>query len=207
MTTPAGIAVIDCETTGLDPAVHVPWELAVRVWTPDGWATPVTWTWPLTELELAAADPAALDVGGWYERGELDDRADAIRARVGIAREIVAATRGMQLAGSNPAYDARMVGDWCRRHLHEADRPPWWHYRHLDVVDLAAHHRGLSWPWTSREVRDAFPMPRSYDLHTAAGDVAWCVDLLDALGILQRASDQAAVDVLADQPADAEVVA
>lgn len=55
------VAFVDTETTGLDPDRHKIWEVALI--TPNG--DEHVWQFPIDEM---AADPAALDIGRYWER-------------------------------------------------------------------------------------------------------------------------------------------
>jgi DNA polymerase III epsilon subunit-like protein len=126
------IAFIDTETTGLDPLIHEPWEVAVILRTPAGDAERV---WRI-EPDLSTADAQALEINRYRERTSApewrwDDRKTAIE-------EMYGALTGAVLVGSNPPFDAGMLASLFGAHYMN---PTPWPYRVLDVATLAAGYR------------------------------------------------------------------
>jgi hypothetical protein len=172
-------ASVDCETTGLDPRTHVPWEVAVVE--ADG--TEHSWCWHPHPSRVQEATPRALEVGRFFERAPV---------YVGPGLEAQAAAEvaallsdDVTLVGSNPSFDAVMLDGWLRWNGHE----PGWHYRTVCVATLAAGRllgdqdrygdvdpAVLELPWSSRELTEAcgVAMPSDVERHTALGDARWC---------------------------------
>lgn len=110
----AAAAAVDVETTGLDPARHVAWDIAIVT----GDARHQWFVKP----DLATADPFGLRVGKFYERTadllpplsrkQGKKWADPAKAAAQIARLLNGAT----LVGHNPAFDAAFIGAFLRRH-------------------------------------------------------------------------------------------
>ncbi len=153
------IVFVDTETTGLGDA-HEPWEIALIV---------RDWPAGLGDVEhlyavrpdLTAAEPAALQIGRYYQRTQLlrepaelvdggaanlagvDDRSDRWRwsTPATAAASVARITAGAVLVGSNPSFDSRMIGRWLRAHR----QAPAWHYRTVDVGGIALGYlRGVS---------------------------------------------------------------
>lgn len=163
-TRPPWIAV-DTETSHLDPlAGGVPWDIAIVE--ADG--TEHVWTFPLTETQLALADPESLAIGGYYDRVAalypLDARlhgAAVAREQRASAIEIVELLRGAIIVGVNPPFDVWHLRLWIRSigvedPWSDPDRTRQPHYRPVpidavsygtvvefgtgDLRELAAHH-------------------------------------------------------------------
>lgn len=115
---------VDVETTGLDPARHDLWEVAVVE--ADG--TEHVWTmWP----DLTVAEPAALRINGFYDRTAGDWDEDDPPA---VARAVARLTAGRRLAGACPWFDAAFLDVFLRRYGYA----PAWSHRHLCVETYAA---------------------------------------------------------------------
>jgi DNA polymerase III epsilon subunit-like protein len=111
------IVAIDVESTGLDPARHVAWDIAI---VPEDGSEHQWFIKPA----LATAEPMALRIGRYYERtADLQAAgsrkqgpkwADMDKAAAEIARLLDGAT----LLGHNPPFDAAFIGAFLRRHGH-----------------------------------------------------------------------------------------
>ena len=113
------LTFVDCETTGLDPRIHQPYE--VCFWREDE-PVPVTLDLPHT---LEYADPKALEVGRYFERKFAPDD-----DRSGYARRVLAKRlSGATLVGCNPGFDAAMLRRFIGTEV--------WHYRHINIADAA----------------------------------------------------------------------
>ena len=156
------LVVVDTETTGLDPTVHVPVEV--------GWWNLHTGERGLfipvhTQADLRRADPKALEINRYWERG-LDLEAQWDEAQWCLER-LHKALVGNSLVGSNPVFDASMLNPLFQRH---GLAPGPWHYALLDVGTYAAGVLGLSIGerLTLSELCQLFGMPQTHD---AEGDV------------------------------------
>lgn len=183
------VAFTDVETTGLHPELHEIYEVGLIL--PDGaehrWWLPV---------DLAQADPFALEIGKFHERhphgysyraGE--DVPDAAFIDHGLmepaafALQFSVLTFRKHIAGAVVSFDAERLARLLRSH----GRSPDWHYHIIDVEALAVgyitgHDRrqGVDpWfvtepPWNSDELSEALGIKvPDGDRHTALGDCRW----------------------------------
>jgi hypothetical protein len=148
---------LDTETTGLLDA-HRPWDVALILRDATGFDRSYQWFIHAVDLNLATADPKALEVGRFWERHphgpRLAEATDGDVRRFGdrdiqtylYELPILSTRRAFSIAnwvrdivperalilGSNPAFDQGMVGDMMRR----ASIDPTWHYHPIDVPTL-----------------------------------------------------------------------
>lgn len=149
------LCFIDTETTGLDPRIHQPYEVA---WMLEDGAGVKSMLLP---HDLKHADPVALKIGHYFERNmhrkyPPEDAAKALASKL----------TGVTLVGSNPGFDAAML----TRVIGYAP----WHYRTINVAD------GAMWLFDWRRPRGLADIAaecteRGYEIpvpdHTAEGDV------------------------------------
>lgn len=161
------LAFLDIETTGLSLANHEVWEVALQLHHDGGMAT---FVWQLP-VDLARADPMALNIGRFHERRLPPDKLAPLAV---FAQEFMDITWGAHLVGMNPAFDAARL-----EKLLLANRAcPGWNYHLVDVEALIAGHMGIAPPWRSTELSlKAGVDPADFDRHTAIGDVEWTVAL------------------------------
>jgi hypothetical protein len=192
------LVFLDTETTGLYPQLgHVPYEIAMI----DQDGAEVTLWVQLDRDSLAAADPAGMRIGGYWERypqqaayrqflaagqewaaGTLAALAEQeqplIVDEAAAARIVVWATAGAHLVGVVPSFDAAMLDAMLRRH----QLTPAWHYHLVDVEALAAGKLGLPPPWDSDELTAKVGVEvAEKDKHTALGDARWAKATYDAV--------------------------
>jgi hypothetical protein len=154
---------LDTETTGLDPTVHEPWEVAYAV---DNGPVHAMF---LPLRRLGAANNDALEIGGFHDR--YTTPGDAYDVNV-FDEAMRSALNGATLVGANPSFDAGMlIHGWWDNSLNEAP----WHYRMLDVEAYAMGALGYDVPKGLRRIAEDL-QDKGYDIpapdHTAAGDVA-----------------------------------
>lgn len=159
------LCFLDTETTGLSLVEHQVWEI--------GYAfddEPVHSAF--VPHDLANADPEALEVNGYVERGGEAGRHATDRTFENELRVRLAAQHAT-IVGANPEFDKyRLSRRWG------GEEP--WHYRSIDIESYAMPLLDLGLPvglWgIADRLRDheaMIPMPD----HTAAGDVLtvrWC---------------------------------
>lgn len=188
---PTGFIYVDTESTGLDPRRHDAYELAWQI--DDEPCDRV-----LLPHRLHLADPKALEVGRYHERGipaqlraQQRDRTflpSRLRLFALSFGDAYGPTGPRTLVAANPSFDAGMLHGkvigrerWESRlartlHLPARPAPPApWHYRMLDIETYAA--AVLGWPRPcGMSTLHAELTARGYYLpapdHTAAGDVA-----------------------------------
>ncbi len=198
MKKPQILAFTDCETTGLDPFLHDPWEVAVVLRVDSQDEEHVF----RIEPDLTNATPEALRINRYHERTadpdwKWDDRETA-------ARRLHTLLDGAVIVGSNPAFDAEMLTHLLGRYF---DQPRPWHYRTVDVVTLAVGSlygrasewtvrdcdatwygkvaKAVGWPWRSHDVsRHVEIEPPAPEIrHTALADARWARDMWDAVTV------------------------
>lgn len=168
------LCFIDTETTGLNPALHQPYE--VCIWREDS-EEPVTLRLPHT---LAHADQFALGVGGYFER----EFRPFLESADGYATtRLIDLLEGVTLVGSNPAFDAAMLTRFIGT--------PVWHHRMIDVSNVAMVVFDLGRPeglaGVAGRVRYAgYEVPEPD--HTAEGDVRTTRAVYEALREIRRAT-------------------
>ncbi|WP_181785610.1 3'-5' exonuclease [Streptomyces phytophilus] len=195
------LAVVDTETTGLDRFLHDAWEIAAIV-RADGYEDEYVFR---IEPDLTNADSKALEINRYHERTTApdwrwDDRQTA-------ATRLYSLLNGAVILGSNPAFDADMIGNLFGRYY--ADPRPW-HYRVIDVPAMAAgwlyganEHftysgpvdlaETVALPWKSYHLSEALGVapPAEKERHTALADARWQVALYDAV-VARRGQERAA---------------
>ncbi|WP_044109768.1 exonuclease domain-containing protein [Mycobacterium canetti] len=135
------LIVVDCETTSLDPDSAVVLEVAaIDMDTGDElYFAPF-----VTRQQLADADPDALRINRYYERGVYRDMLtqEQTRERYDTLSKVLARNT---FAGCNPAFDARLI------ERQECDGwDGWegigrcWHHRLADLAAYAAPALGLA---------------------------------------------------------------
>lgn len=120
------LVFIDTETTSLDPATRLPWEVAWWNVTPHGAAASCIWH---IEVPLDDADEEALKIGCYHER--MPPNPSSTRE---AAEAIHADLHGVTLVGANIAFDAQTLTNLLALH----GLKPSWHYRLIDIESLVA---------------------------------------------------------------------
>jgi oligoribonuclease (3'-5' exoribonuclease) len=176
------VIFIDIESTGLDPDRHVPWDIAIIAKNEEYEQLVV-----LTEEEMAAADPRALDIGHFQKR-YLDVQSQGQErthhSAFTVAQEVARLTDGKHLVGANPRFDAAFL----ERLLWRNGANPKWSYHLIDVEALmlgALAERGLEVPipWKSVQLSEmlGIPGPSEEERHTAMGDSRWCKRIFEVV--------------------------
>jgi DNA polymerase III epsilon subunit-like protein len=149
------LCFIDTETTGLDPDVHDVFEVAYALDDDEV----MSFLLPHT---LRNADPQALRLNGYHERGALIYTNDERLTPTSLVTEL----RNVTLVGSNPAFDAAFL----RKRIGYAP----WHHRMIDVTTCAMWQFGWDRPKGLADVATELRQ-NGHDIaepdHTAAGDV------------------------------------
>jgi DNA polymerase III epsilon subunit-like protein len=180
--TPAPLAFVDTETTGLDPERHEVWEAALILRADDGTETEREWQLP---VDLGRADAIALQVGHYYERFDKNHAPFGSTTRE-FAHEFAELTHGAHLVGAVPSFDDAFL----KRLLRANGACPGWHYHLVDVEALAlgylagqGENRGplaLHPPWKSDDLTRALGInPEAFEKHTALGDARWARAIYD----------------------------
>lgn len=163
-------AVVDVETTGLDPRIHQPYE--VSVWRSDH-DQPTTLGLPHT---LEHADPHGLAIGRYHDRGFAPRTTDR-----GEVQQLLRLLTDVTLVGSNPAFDAAMLTRFIGCQV--------WSHRLIDVAQAAMWVLDVDQPLglaklvgRLQTLGHAIPDPD----HTAEGDVRATKAAYNALRQLHR---------------------
>lgn len=155
------LCFIDTETTGLDPRIHQPYE--VCIWREDQ-DEPTTMA---VEHSLEYADPAALKIGGYFERGFMREQGGGwTNGWTDQSGYLAAVLQGVTLVGSNPAFDAGMLTRLIGTSV--------WHHRLINVAEGGMWVFGWDRPKGLADVATEC-RSRGYEIpepdHTAEGDV------------------------------------
>lgn len=185
------LAIVDTETTGLDPERHEIWEVALLLADSGDLTEPVEYTWYLP-VDLTRADPMGLRVSGYHDRHPAGYGSDAdlsgggsVHSPFGFAAEFCHLTYQAHIVGAVPSFDDERL----RKLLSKHGYAPGWHYHLIDVEAMAVGylHGALrevdgdrqfprpSLPWRSDDLsRECGVDPPSEDeRHTALGDARW----------------------------------
>ncbi|MFJ9633712.1 hypothetical protein ACIRU8_39070 [Streptomyces sp. NPDC101175] len=186
------LASADLETTGLDPARHDAWEIAIVHRGIDGVVSEYLWQKRPSEQALLEAEPEALRISRYHERMVVPKGAEALDMITGrtltlgeLFKEVHGLLDGAILIGSNVgAFDA----DFLRRMLGAAP----WHYRPVCAATLAAgflysaepsvmpgETRAFSTGAVSKHMGVLQPGPD--ERHTALPDARWAFDLYNTV--------------------------
>lgn len=167
------LCFIDTETTGLDPRIHQPYEVAY--WHEDAEEPRSIWL-PHT---LDHADGQALRIGGYFDRS----MGPYLDPESVVVTDLMRVLRNVTLVGSNPSFDAAM--------LTRLIGTPVWQHRMIDVATVAMVVFNLVRPIgladVAAQLRDReFEIPEPD--HTAEGDVRTTRAVYEALRAIRGAA-------------------
>jgi DNA polymerase-3 subunit epsilon len=184
------IVVVDCETTGLNPDLHVPIEWAWLDMTTGANGTFIPY-YPDVKWVERDADPKALEINGYHKRIRptmIDREAYPLIEGLALDRQnysqLVNALKGNTFAGSNPSFDERFLLDFGFGFEEHKVAP--WHHRKLDLANYAAGVLGYpanNLPGLALVAENlrAFGFNIQDPDHTALGDVLTTAECFRAL--------------------------
>lgn len=176
------LCFIDTETTGLDPRIHQPYEVAW--WLEDEPHPRSAWL----RHDLTHADQGALRIGGYWDRKAYAAQDDGWMYAES-PRSLALVLEGVTLVGSNPAFDAAMLTRYIGA--------PVWHHRHIDVSNVAMVVFDTDRPLGLADVAAAC-RAHGHDIpepdHTAEGDVRTTRAAYEALREIRRGGAKAATN-------------
>lgn len=161
------IAIVDIETSGLDPERHEIWEVALIV-------DDHEYEW-MVQPSLKTAEPMALRVNRYYQRrpGNVSMWANPFTVATTVAR----LTDGRHLVGAVPSFDASFLDRFLRRH----GECPTWSHRLVCVETLAAGYLRML-PEGLRKMAEKLGLVVDEDTHhTALGDCRLARDVFEAV--------------------------
>lgn len=190
---------LDTETTGLVPGKHVPWELAFATAVHDEdnevlyLGTTMTLQLETSQRWLKDAAPKALEICRFHERYGVESKPvswlqarDALAGACRAVSEVADSTTPPHLVGAVPSFDHAMM---CSSFLRWPDfGEGLWHYHLIDVEVLAAGRFNVAPPYSSDDLAKLCGATGDESLkHTAAGDVAWTIQMYVAVYDLEVA--------------------
>jgi len=157
---------VDCETTGLDTAVHEVIEIAIILEYPNGHTE--EWSTKIKPERLKDAEPKALEINGYADHPEEWDGAPPLHE---VAPAILQMLEGCILVGHNVSYDR----DILKRNIERTPIPVRrFSYHTIDTVTLVYEHLvpcGLD-KVSLKSACDFIGVKLSKaDAHTAMGDI------------------------------------
>ena len=172
-------AIIDTETTGLDPARSAILEIAIIVWEDGRRAERFHTKIKPTDAELSLAQRRALEINGYASRPQDWDDAPTF---VEVAPEIARLLDGCTPVGHNVQFDIGMLRANLKRHGFRGRVP----YPAIDTITLVMEHLfPLGLERASLDSVREFLRWSSVGAHTAAKDAE---DTLALFRLLWRAS-------------------
>lgn len=196
------ICFLDCETTGLHPALHKPWEVAIIKRSGDEESRLLLQI--DVDTEMGNADPFALNIGKFWDRygkngywEEITHFKDGVPigtngvpqggelcSTIEAGKYIREFTHGAHIVGNCVSFDAERLGTLLRENW----QTPTWHYHVIDIEAMIvgyalAKGKKFSLPYNSKELTEWLGVsePNDENRHTAMGDAIWVRDQWDAL--------------------------
>lgn len=128
------LVIVDCETTGLNPTIHKILEVAAINTATD---EVIHFSPRIDSISLGNADPPAMQINRYYERGAWKNMLtnDATAEQFARLRDMLA---GNTLGGCNPRFDA----DFLTQNVVLFDPGPW-HHRLADLSSYAGGALGI----------------------------------------------------------------
>lgn len=152
-------AFLDIETSGLDPVVHEPIEVAYLL-EPEGRVVNVS-----LDFNFKTAEPKALEVNGYGKR-EFAPSADNAEFAVQLSKDL----HDRAIIGNNVQFDMNFLREFLRRHA----MIPTWRHSVIDLKAIAGGVLGIEPPWHIDTLCEKLGAdPPGANQHTALGDAIW----------------------------------
>lgn len=180
-TTRTRICFVDTETTGLNPSIHFPWEVAIIETLADSVEKVLYVTCrrtiliPVPRRFHGRINTEALEINGLRKRHPevLDFAKCKVDNVVPRVREIHTTLTGKHMAGNVISFDANMLN--AAFAYAGLDESPW-HYHLVDTETLAAGKLGVQPPYKSTDLSAALGVKLPEVAHTAMGDAEWAME-------------------------------
>ena len=176
------LAFVDTETTGLVPGQHQVWEVSVLTVEPETLEV-VGEIDAFLRVSVAAADPGALSMNGFYSRYPLEGTKDrgALADPAEVALAIAINTADATIVGMNPRFDMAHL----QALLHGAGLVPAWRHSPEDARTRAGAVAGMDPPYKMKDLLGWYGLAGMLDearglRHTARGDAQIALALYKA---------------------------
>lgn len=154
-------AFLDIETSGLNPVLHEPIEVAY-ILEPDEVTVGVS-----LPFHEDTADPMALEVNGYGKRPFLP-----MMDSFTFAKKLHGDLRDRIIVGNNVQFDMNFLREFLSR-VSPLLLPTWQHHV-VDLKAIAGGALGLEPPWKTNELCELLSVdPPGKEAHTALGDARW----------------------------------
>lgn len=178
------VVFVDTETTGRHRARR-PWEIAIirRDHTGERQTTVFV---DVADLDLANAEPEALDISGFHhrhpQRGAILGVDEQLCEAATAAAIVAQWTSKARVYGVVPSFDTECLSALLHRH----GLTPTWHFQPWDISVFANGFlagRGLPAQYSSETTSRACGVepPADLERHTAMGDARWVARWYDAI--------------------------
>ena len=178
-------AILDIETTGLNPFYHNVWEIGY-VLEPEG--EEVLFQVRLSAIHLDRADPHALKMNGYHERvdleGAVSQSAAVDKMQVDFAgRSLIAQPAIFDLTFIRRMFWQEIIAEsWSHRAVHDLKTFA------LGVLSRNPNYnrpyQGNVYDLSGDKLAEIFNVPKPVDQHSALADAIWTRDLAKAMGAI-----------------------
>lgn len=166
-------AVIDIETTGLDPTRHEVCEIGVVYGQGQDWHPQAGTFGASLEYDEEAADPRAMEINQVPARRIALQAPPVVHWRP-LLDTLDSILKDRLIVASPAHFDVGfLTALW---HKHER-KPPWGHRAVIDLKSYAAGKWGLTTDLGNGEIARLLNVPENEDEHTALADAIWTAQI------------------------------